>query len=256
MKDGAILFQQMQRIETRWAKRDNRDVSVGMWVRLRSNGVLLDARKARAGMLFQLKTVNDGMSPSAYLSTKERDVVSSLITPMDDWCYLGLSVDNRAGKVHYFVNEAMDTKTFTAPANLAGDTVFFGYKRFESSRCSGLCGDIRWAAVYDGVCLSPAQHRTAFNSLAKTFGSDELRERSSLPEPSFELDPSKPNWQQQLVKLDDDTMRVRSAERDGRMVARFNGEASASVDLDCNRPAEGDVVEFEFAFKLDSTVPS
>ena len=250
--DGAIEFRQMQRIETRWAKHDNRDVSVGMWVRLTSNGVLFDARKGRAGLLFQLKANNAGMSPAVYLSTKERDIVSSLIVPVGEWCYLGMSVDNRSGNVRFFVNGMTDTKSFTAPADLAGDTVYFGYKRVESSRCTGLCGDIRWAAIYDGVCMLPAQHGAVFNSLAKKFGSDELYGDAPLPEPSFELDPSKPDWQQRLVEHDDAAMRVRSVERDGRTVVRFNGEASASVDLDRNRPAEGDLIEFEFAFKLDS----
>ena len=254
IEGDAFLFQQAQRIETRWAKRDNRDVSIGMWVRLRSNGVLLDARKARSGMLFQLKTINGGISPSAYLSTNERDLVSRLTAPMDEWCYLGFSVDNHAGSVRYFVNEAMDTRKFTAPADLAGGTAFLGYKRLEHSRCSGLRGDIRWAAVYDDVCLSPAQHRTAFNSLAEQFGHDELQGVASLPAPSFESDPSKPAWRRQLVEPDDAQMGVRRVERDGRTIVRFNGEASASVDLDRNRPAEGDVVEFAFAFKLQRAV--
>jgi hypothetical protein len=49
-------------------------------------------------------------------------------------------------------------------------------------------------------------------------------------------------------------MGVRRVERDGRIIARFNGEASAGVDLDRNRPAEGDVVEFAFAFKLQRAI--
>ncbi len=256
IEDGALRFGQTQRIETRWAKRDNRDMSVGMWVRVSRSGVLLDARKPGAGLLFHFKPTDKGASPSAFMSTKERDVVSDLAAPMGHWCYLGLSIDNRAGKVHYFVDGAMDTKTFTAPAKLAGDTVFFGYKRFEGSRCPGLSGHMRWAAIYDGVCLSPAQHRAAFNALAKALGKNELPDAEPLPKPSFELDPSKPNWRRRLVTLKDETMRVRRVEREGKTLARFNGEASASIDLDRNRPAEGDVVEFEFAFRLDASLPA
>ena len=217
--DGALQFNLTQRIEARWAKRDNRDVSAGMWVRLRSGGVLFDARKGRRGVLFHFKAATDGIAPSVYLSTKERDIVSKLTVPMGEWCYLGLSIDNRAGKVHYFVNDATDTKTFTAPANLAGDTVFFGYKRLQSSRCAGLSGDIRWAGVYDGVCMSLAQHRAAYNTLAKTFGKDELPGSSSLPAPALELDPSKQAWRHAFAKVEYGTMRVRRAERGGRTLA-------------------------------------
>ena len=159
------------------------------------------------------------------------------------------------GEVRYFVNETMDKKAFNAPANLAGDTVFVGYKRFKNSRCPGLSGDIQWAAIYDGVCLSPIQHQTVFRTLAHTPGSEELPAASALPAPSFELDPSKPDWQRQLVKLEGTNMHVRRIDHGGRVMARFNGEASASVDLDRNQPLAGDHVEFKFAFKLDSTLP-
>ncbi len=256
-REGNVLcFQQLQRIETRWAKRNDQDVSIAMWVRLQGNGVLLDARKGRTGLLFQIKNNADGLSPSAYLSTPERDLVSDLKMPVDKWCYLGLSVDNRAGTVQFFVDDKTDTKTFQAPAQLTGDTVFFGYKRFDNSRCAGLSGEIRWAAIYDGLRLSPDQHRAARESLTQDSEERALPASNTLPQPSFLLDPSRPDWQQGLVRLDDTAMRVRSMESDGKSIIHFNGEASASVDLDRNRPASGDTVEFQFAFRLASPVPA
>ena len=252
MEEDSFHFNQLQRIETNWAKPDNGDLSLGMWVRVDRHGVLLDARKEDSGVLFHFKATDEGMAVSAFLSTKERDIISSLKPPSGEWCYLGLSIDNTAGKVHYFVNDETDARTFSAPAELAGDTVYFGYKRFEGSRCPGLSGDIRWAAIYDGAVLSSEQHHAAFNILAKEVGKMELHDVEPLPKPSFELDPARRRWKRRIRRLRDEGTLVRCLKRRGRSVLRLNGEASASVDLDRNRPAEGDAVEFEFAFRMES----
>jgi hypothetical protein len=135
---------------------------------------------------------------------------------------------------------------------LAGDTAYLGFKRFEQSACRGFVGQIRWAAVYDGRCLTAGQHRSLFNARAAALGRAELPGAEPAPKPNCELDPSKPDWATGFVLPDDETMSAKAVQSDGRPCVRFNGEASAGVDLDRNRPAEGDQVEFEFAFRLEA----
>ena len=250
----SVAFDSWQRLETQWAKRDGRtDLSVGMWVKLRGNGVLLDMRKLGAGgLLFHFKPRDQGLAPTAYLSTKERDIVSGLAAPTGEWCYLGLSVDSQAGRVHFFRDDRTDTKTFHPPAALAGTTGHFGYKRFEHSGCPGLRGQIRWAGIYDGHCLSPGQHRTLFNALAQEMGKAALPGSEPAPAPVCELDPAKPDWQKGFVLPKDARMLARLVTRDGQPCLRLNGEASAGVDLDRNRPAEGDAVAIEFSFRIET----
>ena len=251
---SSLAFDTWQRLGTRWAKRDPKtDLSMGMWVNLGRAGVLLDTRKSgKAGLLFHACPSDDGLVPVAFLSTKERNIYSKLHIHAGEWCYIGLSIDNAAGKVHFFLNEQTEVKTFMPPAPLAGDTAHLGFKRLKGSRCVGLVGQIRWAGMYDGHCLSAGQHRALFNALAKEFGKPVLPNARPAPSPVCELDPSRPRWADGFVLPVDESMRVSTVERDGRPCVRFSGEASAGVDLDRNRPGQGDVVEFEFAFRLET----
>lgn len=246
----SLTFASEQRLETQWAKRDGQtDLSMGLWVKLQGNGVLLDMRDSGpCGILFHIR---DGQL-TTYLSTAEKNITSEFSVPTGEWCYLGLSIDNRAGQVTFLMNEHVDQKTFTSPAPLAGTTGYFGYKRFEGSGCRGLAGEIRWAGIYDGHCLTPGQHDTLFNALAQELGKTQVSGAAPVPEPTCELDPAKPGWQEGFVlSKTQPPMHVEQLVRDGQPYLRFNGEASAGVGLDLNRPVEGDGVDFEFTFQLE-----
>jgi len=223
-----------------------------MWVKPQRTGVLFDTRgPGMRGLLFHIIATANGISPVAFVSTKEWNIEPNLRAPVGEWCYLGLSIDNRVGRVHFFVNDQTDTRTFAPPAPLTSSTGYFAFKRFAGSRVPGLIGRIRWAAAFQARCLSPAQHRALFNTCADEFGRPPLANATPVPPADCLLDPSKPGWDETFRLPADKAMRAAVVERGGQQYLRLNGEASAGIDLDRNRPAEGDVVELEFAFELD-----
>lgn len=254
VEDGSLVFAAWQRIETRWQNRAGEgDLSIGMWVKPQRTGVLFDTRgPGMRGLLFHIIATESGISPVAFLSTKEWNIEPELRAPVGEWCYLGLSIDNRAGQVHFFVNGQTDTRPFVPPAPLTSSTGYFGFKRFEGSRVPGLIGRIRWATVFQGRCLSPAQHRSLFNTCAGDFGRTDLPDAVPVPPADCVLDPSELGWGKSFRMPAERATRAEAVERDGKHCLRFNGDASAGIDLDQNRPAQGDVVVLEFAFELDA----
>ena len=254
LREKALCFNSWQHLETRWVNRVGKgNLSVGMWVKARRTGALMDTRgPGRQGLLFHLGPNEKGLTPIAFLSTKEWNIKSKLVMPTGEWCYVGLSIDNVAGKVHFFLDGRTDTKTFVPPAPLSSRTGYFGHKRFPQSSIAGLVGRIRWAAVFEGRCLTAEQHWTLFNAYAGEFGRTQLPGAQAPPEADVVLDSSRDDWKDDFVIPSARAMRVETTERGGRQLVRFRGEASAGVDLDRNRPAKGDVVEIEFAFRIET----
>ena len=237
--DGALRFRGEQQAETARPVDPGPDrFTLAAKVRMTGDGTLLDTRDGAHGVLWKF----NGPHPTVHLHTKEGDLESTLSLPREQWCYVGLSVDVRAGTLDFYVDDQHQHRTFattpqTDPRGIAGS---LGYKRFAASAVTGLSADVRWLAVYPKVAFTAAQHNALRHG------------RPVESEPVVECDPSSPAFAKS-VKLPPDTAEGVWVETvDGRPSLRFRGGASAGVELDANDRATGDAVELELQFRVSA----
>ncbi len=246
-----LRFDGNQQVTSRAAIDSGGDrFSVSAWVLGGSRGTLLDCRSTapQGGFVWLLSD----RRVMIHLGTPEGNIVSSLQVNPDRWNYLGVSVDNRAGSVTFYVNDAVEMLPFTAPAPnpLRGATARIGSRRFESSQVPGLAGQIRMLWLYLET-IGPENHRALYNEVAGQWGYP-LLDNAELPAlpPTLYLDPVDTQRLTRDFVLPGGVpggVEVRS-QSDGT-VATFHPAASAGLDLDENDRRRGDSVELEFRFR-------
>lgn len=254
----AYRFQGGQRIATRAAVQPGEDgFSLGAWVKPEGGGVLLETRssKPRGGIILALGGGEGGYLPFIHLGTKEGNITPALRLPRNEWSYLGLTADNRAGWAEFHVNGQVERVVFTAPAPfpLAGGTAHIGFKRPPASQLSGLCGELRSLALFPSCRFSAEQHNWLHNALAPSF-SRPLRQPDTAPDakPVLSLDPAdSAAFERDFVLPEDAVGPAEVVTVEGCQCLRISGEASAGVDLDENLRERGDRVEFAFRFRLE-----
>ncbi|MBM3958061.1 MAG: exo-alpha-sialidase, partial [Gemmatimonadetes bacterium] len=258
----AVRFQGSQRIATRAAVQPGEECfSLGAWLKPEGGGVLLDSRssKPRGGIVLALGGGEGGYVPFLNLATKEGNLTPALRLPRNEWSYLGLTVDNRAGWAEFHVNGQVERVAFTgpAPSPLAGGPAHIGFKRPPTSQLSGLCAELRFLALYPSCRFTVEQHNGLHNAFASSLHQP-LRQPATASDakPVLWLDPADfAAFERDFALPEDAGGPAEVVTADGRSCLRFSGEASAGVDLDENLRERGDRVEFIFRFRLEAGDP-
>jgi hypothetical protein len=257
-RDGAAFHVNgHSRIETRRVLDPGENsFSAGAWLRLERPGVLLDNRSTDppAGVLWGLAGHPPKGRPFFWADTPEKNIVSSLALEPGAWNYVGITVDNRAGRVAFHVNGEFEELSFKAPAPrpLRSTTAFIGHKRFEGSRVPGFAGKLRAVAFYANARLGTAEHNALHNAFAEELGR-EPRQPARKPEkpPTFLLDGASRKALEPHFVVPETSASVETCRLDGKPCLRFRGQASAGVDLDENYRGRGDVVDMTFRFRTE-----
>lgn len=252
--DGALRFAGGQRLTTR-APLDPGPAafSLGLWLRHPRGGALLDSRCAGApgGLLVGLA----GSQPFVFLGTPERNLISDLRLEGQGLNYVGVSVDLASGKVLFVVNGQSETRAFSGPVPpLRAGPGVVGQPGLPGSRVPGLHAELRELAFYRDACLTVAQHHRQANRLAATLGHAPFAPATDAPPATILLDPGDPELLAAAFVLPDDVGpgAVEVVSEDGRQLLRFRGEASAGIDLDANRRADGDGVALALRVRIES----
>ena len=227
--------------------------SAGAWV-MGSGMVLFDTRcTGPAGGFVWGQKQN---RPMLYLSTPERDLMPSLRLKWHEWNYVGITVDNRAGRATFYVDGKSETVRFTAhaPHPLRGTYAHVGAKSLPTSQLRGLDGVLRCLAVYPSAQFGQEEHNWLRNQFAESIDQSPTRpEREPSARPALWFDPVDKQALARDFRFPEDTPRgVEVTAIDGLQVLRFIGESSAGVDLDENHRDRGDRVEIRFRFRLEA----
>ena len=230
-----------------------RGFSAGAWV-MASGTVLLDTRRANplGGFVWALKRTR----PLVCLFTPEHELMPGLRLPWHEWSYVGITVDDGMGEVTFFVNGESEVVPFTGPCPhpLRGTYPHIGAKSLPGSMLTGLDGVLRALTVYPSAVFGRAEHNWLRNQFAASIGQETVApEREPEATPALWFDGSDPEAVARGFRVPvAPRLGVETCETDGRRALRFIGECSAGVDLDENRRARGDRVEFAFRFRLES----
>ena len=156
----------------------------------------------------------------------------------------------------FFINDESEAVPFTGPCPhpLCGTYPHIGAKSLPGSMLRGLDGVLRSLAVYPSAIFGQAEHNWLRNRAAKSVGRElATPEQRPLASPGLWFDGSDPAAVVRDFRFPE-AVRVgtEAASVDGVRALRFIGECSAGVDLDQNRRAHGDRVDFVFRFRLES----
>ena len=266
VRDGnAWVFNQAQPITMREPVDPGADgLSFAAWVRDRGTGTILDTRGNNGGFNIMLasrqpqeKTSPRVRHPAVCLGTKPHVFGPTVdLSPEGEWHYIGLTADARTGEAVFYVDGQTETVHFDTPLprSLEGVTVHIGAKSLPSSNVSGLTGDVRFAALYAGPCLSAEQHRWFYNRHVEELGRSKLNaDVKPKDKPLMWMDPTDEAQFNRDFVLPPSTVRGGSevAEFDGRPVLRLRDHASVGVDLDENHRERGDRVFLRFRFRIE-----
>lgn len=200
-------------------------VRIDVDVKPDDHGVLFDNRGATSGFVW-------GLSGSAFvhLGDPAKNLRSSLPVPCARWSHLGVSIDYPKGEVHFTLNSQTERIAFKpGRRSLAGRTATLFGPNLATSTLAAFEGEVH-SLILDGTnrlfdVTSPA----GLTQYGGTSGTAETR----ASETSACTVPAGP---------------------DGRPLLRLAGAASAGVELPANERAAGDLLEFEFAFRLECGV--
>jgi hypothetical protein len=217
-------------------------LSCAAWIKADDGGVFFDNRGARSGFVW-------GLSGFCFvhLGQPAINIISKIAVARDRWNYVGVTINYQKGEVHFFVNDEHDYVSFKpASRSMQGNSFTVGGPNLAASSLSAFEGSFRSFALYGDKRLSVSEHRQLFENRSAT-----------LPpmQPALRFDPS------DVTALNRDFIfpavnasvseSVQTAELDGRPVLRFEGGASAGIELAANERSTGDAVELNFSFKVE-----
>ncbi len=253
-KEGYYHFQGDQYIKTQNAVNiDENGFSGALWFRGDFEGLIFDCRKddGTAGFRWFI----DENKVKLQLPGVEPFVAKEINQEFIYWTYLGFTVDALQGKIDFYLNGTLiETQQYGKDKlkRLSGDIGYVGYKEGDE----GLSGDIEFLGFYNEM-LTQAQHLHLYNGFAGQLRLPYLRGESAPPQkPVLELDPQKAS-QGDTVKgfvypQDSKGGTVELETIAGRNLMRFNGQASAGLDVDTNDRRYGGHLQVEFAFMIES----
>jgi hypothetical protein len=266
--DNSLAFDGQQHLATRQPVDPGpKGFAFAAWIAAGGRGAVFDTRRESGpgrGFLVQLGGkvgAHQGAAAGTYaqvsLPTKPNAVGSSQPFPADGkWHYLGVTVDNQAGRATFYVDDRSETVPFT-PASadaLRGATAHVGLKRTASSRVSGFRGVMRGLALYAGAEIGRLEHEQLRKRFAERSSHGSILPGTGpLAKPLVWLDPAdQAGLERDFVQPAEESRGGSEVARvDGRHVLRLRDQASAGLDLDENLRPRGDRVALRFRFRVE-----
>ena len=253
---NAAVFSGNQKLETRsQVQVDQNGFSMAAWVRPAwSHGTIFDFRPdgQASGAVFGIK----GPRPFVNFKSREGDLMPDAEIPscaLNQWHYVGVTIDNRAGEARFFVNDQVRTVPFSPVEHpLSGTTGYLGGVRPKDSALVPLTGALRFFALYPSSRLDRSTHAAMHNLMAAELGRTAL-EGARLPatRPALWVDTARPGTLGSAFRAPEEIGNdIRTMEVAGVACIRIGDNASAGIELAANSRADGDQVGMRFRFRV------